>query len=111
MEEEEIDERSPLLACNGDANGGSIKPNGSVTVASCVDGTSGRSSYGEDGEQQSHVEVREGMPELRKKMWMLIPAIGIGGEFGIMYTVFLLLLSSTSTMSSWIRGRIDFREF
>lgn len=34
----------------------------------------------EEGDISDSVEVREGMPEMAEKMWMLIPAIGIGGK-------------------------------
>lgn len=85
-----VDEASPLLQ-NGDAYGnangnGTGKSNGNGTFPpSSPLGRCSDSSTVEEGEVSSadsagDVETREGLPEIRKNMWMLLPAIGIGGK-------------------------------
>ncbi|KAJ2905605.1 multidrug resistance protein fnx1 (MFS multidrug transporter) [Zalerion maritima] len=87
MDPDEPDETAPLLLGAEDANGNGKKPqssrhgtfaNHSPDSSSSVSGPEVEVEEGEVISDSDDVETREGLPEIRKKMWMLIPAIGIG---------------------------------
>lgn len=77
VDDDDVDERSPLLANgNGKGNGNAALPK-DASVAALSNGTDEEVGNGTD-QAVAATPLVEGMPEIAKKMHYLLPAIGIG---------------------------------
>lgn len=71
-------EASPLLGGLDGANAGpTVAFNGTI-AGSSTPGSGGPTAVGADDEGEAVEEVREGIPEMAKRLHILLPAIGIG---------------------------------
>lgn len=92
-------ESSPLLGSSGATSyGSSTVPSSGATIVGDDEVTNGSSATVESGGAREEV-AREGLPEMAKKMHILMPAIGIG--------IFLSALDQTLIVATYAKMSSD----